>query len=112
VIADHPPPHLPTTQGLILLCEVALGDPNELTQADYNADRLPPGRHSTKGVGRTQPDPAETVVMPDGVAVPLGKPVSVSHLQGKQLALLYNEYIVYRADQLRIRYMLQVEFVY
>jgi hypothetical protein len=37
-------------QGLILLCEVALGEPNEKMNAD-----IPPGKHSTKGVGKTYP---------------------------------------------------------
>jgi hypothetical protein len=36
--------------GLLLLCEVALGESNELLRADYNASNLPPGKFSTKGV--------------------------------------------------------------
>lgn len=36
--------------GLLLLCEVALGESNELLKADYNASNLPPGKLSTKGV--------------------------------------------------------------
>jgi hypothetical protein len=35
----------------MLLCEVALGEMNELTHADYNASTLPAGKHSTKGLG-------------------------------------------------------------
>uniref|UniRef100_A0A671RND0 Poly [ADP-ribose] polymerase n=1 Tax=Sinocyclocheilus anshuiensis TaxID=1608454 RepID=A0A671RND0_9TELE len=43
-------------QGLLLLSEVALGNSNELLDADYNADQLPSGKHSTKGLGQTAPD--------------------------------------------------------
>ena len=41
--------------GILLLCEVALGDCNEKFYADFNASLLPPGKHSTKGVGKTAP---------------------------------------------------------
>ena len=37
--------------GLLLLCEVALGDCNELVEADYNAGKnIPKGKHSVKGI--------------------------------------------------------------
>lgn len=41
--------------GLMLLCEVALGDTNEKFYADYYANLLPPGKFSTKGVGKNAP---------------------------------------------------------
>ncbi|PHT58712.1 Poly [ADP-ribose] polymerase 2 [Capsicum baccatum] len=94
--------------GVLLLCEVALGDMNELLSADYNADKLPPGRLSTKGVGATAPDFAKSQILEDGVVVPLGKPKA----QRKQGSLLYNEYIVYDVEQIRMRYVIQVEFNY
>uniref|UniRef100_A0AAQ4QMW5 Poly [ADP-ribose] polymerase n=1 Tax=Gasterosteus aculeatus aculeatus TaxID=481459 RepID=A0AAQ4QMW5_GASAC len=47
--------------GLLLLCEVALGDSNELLDADYEANNLPAGKHSTKGLGRTGPHPQTSV---------------------------------------------------
>ncbi|XP_078063398.1 poly [ADP-ribose] polymerase 2-like, partial [Mustelus asterias] len=43
--------------GLLLLCEVALGDCNKLLAADYEADKLPPGKNSTMGLGRIGPKP-------------------------------------------------------
>ncbi|KAJ8272577.1 hypothetical protein GJAV_G00090860 [Gymnothorax javanicus] len=49
--------------GLLLLCEVALGDSRELVDADYNAAKLPEGKHSTKGLGQTGPDPKNTVTL-------------------------------------------------
>lgn len=44
--------------GILLLCEVALGDMSEKLYADYYASNLPDGKHSTKGVGRTAPNPS------------------------------------------------------
>ena len=42
--------------GLMLLCEVALGNMNEKYYGDYHASNLPPGKHSTKAFGRMFPD--------------------------------------------------------
>ena len=41
--------------GILILCEVALGNMNQKFSADYYAANLPDGKHSTKGVGRTAP---------------------------------------------------------
>ena len=35
--------------GILLLCEVALGNSNELFHADYEASRLPKKKNSVKG---------------------------------------------------------------
>ncbi|KAL9247153.1 hypothetical protein vseg_020616 [Gypsophila vaccaria] len=98
-----------TPSGVLLLCEVALGEMEELKNAKYDADQLPPGKLSTKGVGGTAPDLSKSKVLDDGVVVPLGKPVQARHGSG---GLLYNEYIVYNVDQIRMRYVLQVDFKY
>ncbi|KAJ0024121.1 hypothetical protein Pint_09099 [Pistacia integerrima] len=72
------------TAGVLLLCEVALGDMAELVHAKYDADKLPEGKLSTKGVGQTAPDPSEAQALKDGIVVPLGKPKEQlsSSLQG------------------------------
>ncbi|KAH7837095.1 hypothetical protein Vadar_009426 [Vaccinium darrowii] len=93
--------------GVLLLCEVALGDMAELLTANYNADQLPKGKLSTKGVGATAPDFSQAELLEDGVVVPLGKP---KEQVGPKGALLYNEYIVYNVDQIRMRYLVQVDF--
>lgn len=41
------------------ILQVSLGQSNDLLAADYNADQLPRGKHSTKGLGRVEPDPAQ-----------------------------------------------------
>lgn len=57
--------------------QVALGNMNELLDADYRANELPPGKMSTKGIGKTAPDPAQDIMLPNGVKVPLGTPKDV-----------------------------------
>ena len=93
--------------GLLLLCEVAVGSMNEKLQADYRANELPCGKHSTKGVGRTSPDDGASRMLGDDVKVPLGKP-KVQEVQGGYL--LYNEYIVYDVTQVKPRYLVKVKF--
>ncbi|EEE54531.1 hypothetical protein OsJ_01693 [Oryza sativa Japonica Group] len=88
--------------GVMLLCEVALGEMNELLYGDFGADNLPNGKLSTKGVGQTEPNIAESKITDDGMVIPLGKPEKGS--------LMYNEYIVYNVDQIRMRYILNVNF--
>lgn len=47
----------------VLHLQVALGDCNELLDADYQANKLPAGKHSTKGLGLTGPDPRNCVTL-------------------------------------------------
>ncbi|CAI9105413.1 OLC1v1004328C3 [Oldenlandia corymbosa var. corymbosa] len=93
------------TAGVLLLCEVALGDMVELVNADYNADKLPQGKLSTKGVGQTAPDLSEAQVLDDNVIVPLGRP---KEQRSTRASLLYNEYIVYNVEQIKMRYILHM----
>lgn len=94
--------------GLMLLSEVALGNMHELTNASY-IEKLPSGKHSTKGVGKTSPDPTEAHVRADGVTIPLGKPLVDDKLRS---SLLYNEYIVYDVAQANVQYLLKLKFNY
>ncbi|XP_068604576.1 poly [ADP-ribose] polymerase 2 [Brachionichthys hirsutus] len=97
--------------GLLLLCEVALGDCNELLGADYEANKLPAGKHSTKGLGQTGPDPKNAVTL-DGATVPVG-PVGKTGVGNRSsYSLLYNEFIVYNPAQARMRYLLRIRFNY
>ncbi|KAL8548706.1 hypothetical protein ACS0TY_007826 [Phlomoides rotata] len=95
------------TDGVLLLCEVALGDMTELLSGNYEADKLPPGKLSTKGVGATAPDVKEAEILEDGVVVPLGRPKEQGRYKG---SLLYNEFIVYNVEQIRMRYLVHVNF--
>ncbi|RCV25386.1 hypothetical protein SETIT_5G162300v2 [Setaria italica] len=80
---------------------------NELLDGDYNANNLPQGKLSTKGIGRMMPDLAESRTTDDGMLVPVGKPKEDTSKRG---CLLHNEYIVYDVDQIRMRYALHVNF--
>lgn len=89
--------------GILLLCEVALGNMNEKFYADYNSASLPAGKHSTLGVGKTAPSSSITK---EGVIIPNGKAGPTNTSQG---TLYYNEFIVYDIAQIKIKYLLKCE---
>ncbi|XP_057321273.1 poly [ADP-ribose] polymerase-like [Microplitis mediator] len=95
--------------GLLLLCEVALGNMYERLKADY-IEKLPKGKHSTFGKGQTGPDPNQVYKTPDGVEVPYGPPVD-QQVPGAA-SLLYNEYIVYDVAQVKAQYLVRMKFKY
>lgn len=97
-------------EGLLLLCEVSLGKCNELLAADYNAAELPPGTHSVMGKGKLAPDPSKTFIMSNGCTVPLGKPIDTGVTNPKGYTLNYNEFVVYDRKQVKMKYLVRVEF--
>jgi len=96
--------------GLMLLCEVALGDMHELLQSDYNAkaNSQKASKHSTKGCGRSYPDEAQDVIIENNLRVQAGK-LKSDTTNG---SLQYNEYIVYDVSQVKMRYLLKMKFDY
>ena len=52
-------------RGLALLAEVALGEMYERTAAEY-IEKLPKGFHSCKGIGKTEPNPKDELVLENG----------------------------------------------
>ena len=98
-------------EGVLTLCEVALGDPYHRTAAEYEAAASckRAGKHHTFGQGKSTPDPAGTRPLPSEseVAVPCGK---LKHSGVKNTSLLYNEYIVYDERQVRLRFVVRVKF--
>ncbi|GIY18397.1 poly polymerase tankyrase [Caerostris darwini] len=90
----------------ILLCEVALGDCKEI---EYNLVIDPAEKYdSVKAVGRRQPDPSKNVYW-KGMTVPVGEPVNALE-QGTSSShhyLNFNEYVVYNASQVCVRYLIQ-----
>ncbi|GLV34377.1 Poly-(ADP-ribose) polymerase [Carabus blaptoides fortunei] len=91
------------SEGLLLLCEVALGNMAEKYANEY-VTKLPRNVHSVKGIGKTEPDPQSIRILADGTQVPLGKGVTDLEIQS---ALLYNEYIVYDIAQVKIKYLIK-----
>ena len=60
--------------GLLLLCEVALGEARQLESTDCHAeDHLPKGKHCTHAKGRVQPDPSGSKFIEKDLEVPMGK---------------------------------------
>ncbi|XP_036151973.1 poly [ADP-ribose] polymerase 2 isoform X2 [Myotis myotis] len=95
--------------GLLLLSEVALGQCNELLEANPEAEGLLEGKHSTKGLGKMAPNPASSVTL-NGSTVPLGPAHDTGILNPDGYTLNYNEFIVYNPNQVRMRYLLKVQF--
>jgi poly [ADP-ribose] polymerase len=103
-------------KGIVVLCEVSLGKMNELMDADYDADKklATTGCQSTKGVGKYFPDPAE-VEQIDDVKVPCGKLIQAGEEQRTSRrrsngSLMYNEFVVYDTNRVRMKYLVEVEF--
>ncbi|XP_075805450.1 poly [ADP-ribose] polymerase 2 isoform X3 [Microtus pennsylvanicus] len=99
----------PKNTGLLLLSEVALGQCNELLEANPKAEGLLQGKHSTKGLGKMAPDPAHFVTL-NGSTVPLGPASDTGILNPEGYTLNYNEFIVYSPNQVHMRYLLKIQF--
>eukprot|EP00808_Paulinella_micropora_P015188 g78302.t1 len=97
--------------GLLLCCDVALGDCYPLQEAEYMSE-APAPYHSTCGQGKHQPSRQQTLAQDGGNdnnaklnLGPLDKPAERGASK-----LLYNEYIVFDEAQVRIDFMLLVKF--
>ncbi|KAF9912310.1 Poly [ADP-ribose] polymerase 2 [Linnemannia zychae] len=99
--------------GLMLLCEVALGDMHELLQSDYNAkaNSQNAGKHSTKGCGQSYPKASGDVIIEDNLRVQAGE-LETEQQKGSGYRLQYNEYIVYNTSQIKMRYLIKMKFDY
>lgn len=71
--ASYACPDLSNGVGCYLLCEIALGEENGEKNSNYDAAKLPNGKHSTKALGRVYPDPADKTKVFGDVEVPFGK---------------------------------------
>ncbi|KAI8347889.1 poly polymerase catalytic domain-containing protein [Mortierella sp. GBAus27b] len=98
--------------GLMLLCEVALGDMHELEHSDSNAkaNSQKAGKHSTKGCGLSYPDSAHDVIIENDLRVQAGPLKTEQRKSGFGFQLQYNEYIVYDVSQVKMRYLLKMKF--
>eukprot|EP00002_Diphylleia_rotans_P021112 TRINITY_DN410_c0_g1_i15.p1 TRINITY_DN410_c0_g1~~TRINITY_DN410_c0_g1_i15.p1 ORF type:complete len:760 (+),score=161.86 TRINITY_DN410_c0_g1_i15:47-2326(+) len=92
-------------EGVMLLCEVALGNMAERLHADTNI-KLKQGENSCFGLGQYEPNPSANHVMSDGVIFPVGKMARTKH----NGTLLYNEFIVYDVCQVKVRYLLRLKW--
>lgn len=91
--------------GLMLLCEVALGQSRKLT-ASINVTDIPnPNEQSVKAFGAYFPSINSTNV--DGVKFKVGPVKAQRHIP---TTLYYNEYIVYDPAQVKFKYLFKVKF--
>ncbi|KAE8876209.1 hypothetical protein PF005_g15630 [Phytophthora fragariae] len=105
-------------QCVFALSEVALGESKEMLNSDDNAKQFvhtgAGGRakgayyHSCKGVGSCRPDSAGEVVDVHGAVWPVGKPVQPEERTG----LHHSEFIIYNANQTRMRYVVLAKSPY
>jgi hypothetical protein len=95
--------------GILMLCEVALGNMKERTAAFYETAIPNTAHQSTAGIGRYHPDPKDAFRDDSGCLIPMGKCVPSSQ---QDTALLYNEFVVYDTGQIRPRYLLRLNFNY
>ena len=93
--------------GIFLLCEVALGKCRQLHDSDHDADNLPKGINSTRGVGVSMPDPKGQQTLEKDIIVPSGKTIPN---KDKKAHRGYNEFIVYKTEQVRMKYLVKVKF--
>ncbi len=94
--------------GVLLLCEVALGKPYRC-HGSKNVTWLPNDEYqSTWGIGRNTPNPGDTI-MDDDLKIPYGL---LGVTTDPQAHLVYDEFIVYREDQIKIRYAIKMKFNY
>ncbi|XP_077994827.1 poly [ADP-ribose] polymerase 1-like [Glandiceps talaboti] len=88
--------------GIMLLCDVALGDMYEIPHTEY-MEKPPAGKDSTRGIGRVEPNPSQSLKK-DGYVVPYGKPKNTG--KGRS----YNEFIVYDISQIQMKYLIKIDF--
>jgi len=94
-------------EGLLLLCEVALGNTHQILRA--KSFKKPPSPcHSVMGVGRTSPT--------DELEISPGINFYTGNLRENPLAaqseLRYNEYIVYDIGQVKLKYLIRCQFTF
>ena len=100
----------------ILLCEAALG---EIFECDINSYKetnsfLSEGFNSLKSKSSNGPDLNKTFVCNNGIKIPLGNIISYNinknSFGSNNVSTTMNpEYIVYNTDQVKIRYIIQIE---
>ncbi|KAF4318885.1 hypothetical protein G195_007808, partial [Phytophthora kernoviae 00238/432] len=95
---------------ILLLADVALGTPYKTPNGeylDYKVVKKDRGCDSTHGLGRMVPAEDEYETLVDGVVVPAG---TLKPVEGNSQHLLYNEFIVYRREQVKLRYLVALDF--
>ncbi|KAI9309588.1 ankyrin repeat-containing domain protein [Cunninghamella echinulata] len=101
--------------GLLLLCEVALGNECEMMYNNmyhFEREKEKNGYTSIKGLGKEGPNLANSIYDSNGVLIPMGPSVRLDIpkdlIGGYDNRTTYNEYIVQDDSRVKIRYMVLV----
>lgn len=97
-------------RGLVLLCEVALGESyevNDFLDENFTAANLQKGKNSVKTIGRNIT--SSHIELENGIILPAGPVKVISHVAKTKEV---REFVVFSEDQCRIRNVLQVKFVH
>lgn len=107
VAADYSKRPMEVERGLVLLCEVALGEmyePSRPLEDDFFNENLPEGKNSVKGNGMFFP--LAYTLLENGCAIPTG-PIQ----EEKNRFTVGNEYVIFRESQCTLRYIVQVKYL-
>ena len=105
------------TYSYILLCEAALGNIYQPTKPTLDVENLPflnEGYNSLKSFSTSGPDPKKNFVCNNGIVIPLGNIINydVKNIIDNTIYMnstMNPEYVVYNTDQVKIRYIVQME---
>ena len=91
--------------GLMMLCEVALGDIEERNRGDYNLPyTMKNEKNSIKVIGINVPYEGDNIIFDSDIILPLGDPVKLDNKE-KKTFFAYNEYVVYDVNQIKMKYL-------
>ena len=97
--------------GLMLLCEVELGNIEERFKADIKLPQtMEKDKNSVKVVGINYPDESGNYVDEEGIIIPTGR-ILVNQDDNKKSYFDFNEYIVYNLNQIKLKYITKVQFI-
>jgi poly [ADP-ribose] polymerase 2/3/4 len=97
--------------GVMFLAEAALGKEHTITRDNSSLKAAPKGCHCVVARGHTEPDPKHDIEWEfEGrkVIVPQGKPIRQSKYSNSSFT--QSEYLLYRESQVRLRYILRVQY--
>ena len=78
---------------------------------------MPKGKHSVFGIGSEEPDPNDKLHLTDEGIVDQDGPITVPWGTPKKsncpkTTLNYNEYVVYNTNQVKLKYLVKLKFLY
>lgn len=99
--------------GIMFINEVALGKVHDINADDWSLTKPPTGFDSILAQGWTEPDPkADLTIKLDGKDVVVPQAKAINRPEWKSSRFSQSEYLVYQESQVRMRYMLEIQFPY